>query len=87
MRVWNGKQMYTASEMYRITGTDPKTQALRVYERDKWKLLTPTDTTGSGVRLYDDNAMMRFVIIWLCSYDLVFCNSQQDYPDMQPLRL
>lgn len=63
MRVWNGKQMYTASEMYRITGTDPKTQALRVYERDKWKLLTPTDTTGSGVRLYDDNAMMRFVII------------------------
>lgn len=63
MRVWNGKQLYTASEMYRITGTDPKTQALRVYERDKWKLLTPTDTPGSGVRLYDDNAMMRFVII------------------------
>ena len=55
--------MYTVGDMYRITGTDPQTQALRVYERDKWKLLMPTETTGSGTRLYDKNALLRFAII------------------------
>ena len=63
MREWHGREMYTVGDMYRITGTDPQTQALRVYERDKWKLLMPTETTGSGTRLYDKNALLRFAII------------------------
>ena len=77
--------MYTVGDMYRITGTDPQTQALRVYERDKWKLLMPTETTGSGTRLYDKKTLLRFAIIRIfvaLGYSLDRIKEIVDNPDL-----